>query len=322
MRTTIVSLTVMLGLATSLCAQQTASPQQTARQALIEMFFSKTQGTFVKHLPAITRDTLEKAGALTGLQQYSQLMGQIQTQGQNVQTFDNGSLLLVAENPKTGQKAEITVENDTLRGDEDDIEVTFHAHENGPEQSFPFTPQLVFVMKQEAQVWTLNEVSITLHLPLADPNLLKVITDGMKARGSANMALVAHSETPAQPVGSDALVLAAMRSILKAETTYATTYPNVGYTCTLADLDGFGGGEPNEHQAMLLNSGLASGRRFGFVFTLSGCVGVPAPRFHLTAAPNGNAFGRKAFCSDQSGAIRSSSDGNAENCLASGIPVQ
>ena len=40
---------------------------QTARQALLEMFFSKTPGTFVKHLPAATRDVLEKSGALANL---------------------------------------------------------------------------------------------------------------------------------------------------------------------------------------------------------------------------------------------------------------
>jgi type IV pilus assembly protein PilA len=322
MRKAIVSLTVLFGSAVTLCGQQPTSSPQTARQALIEMFFSKTPGTFVKHLPSVTRDALEKSGAMANLQQYSNLIRQLQTQGQNVQTFDTGSVLLVAEDPKTGQKAEITVENDALRGDEDDIEVTFHATKRGQEQMSPFMPQIVFAMKQEEQVWKLNEISITLHLPLADPNLLKAITDGVKARANANMTLAAHSETPIQAAGSDAMVLAAMRTILTAEVTYATTYPNVGYTCTLSDLDGFGADQPNEHQAMLINSGLASGRRFGFVFTLSRCAGAPAMRFRLTAVPNGNTFGRKAFCSDQSGVIRSSVDGNGENCLASGVPVQ
>jgi hypothetical protein len=49
-----------------------------------------------------------------------------------------------------------------------------------------------------------------------------------------------------------------MRAILTAEIAYATSYQGC-FTCTLSDLDGFGGGEPNEHQAMLINSGLASG---------------------------------------------------------------
>ncbi|MGA7401522.1 MAG: hypothetical protein WBW38_15985, partial [Candidatus Sulfotelmatobacter sp.] len=46
-------------------AQSSAIPSpQTARQALMEMFSLKSQGTFVKHLPAATLTALEKAGAL------------------------------------------------------------------------------------------------------------------------------------------------------------------------------------------------------------------------------------------------------------------
>jgi len=73
--------------------QTTAAPQtvpQTARQALIEMFFSKTPGTLAKHLPAATREALEKAGTLSILQQYSLLVGQVETQGLNVNTFETG----------------------------------------------------------------------------------------------------------------------------------------------------------------------------------------------------------------------------------------
>jgi hypothetical protein len=87
-------------------------------------------------------------------------------------------------------------------------------------------------------------------------------------------------------------------------------------------LDGFGGGEPNEHQAMLMNSGLASGKRYGFVFKISDCSGTPATGFHLTAAPNGNTLGQRAFCADQSGPIRSSNDGIPATCLASGTPLK
>ncbi|HXN94957.1 MAG TPA: hypothetical protein VN879_10650, partial [Candidatus Acidoferrales bacterium] len=138
----------------------------------------------------------------------------------------------------------------------------------------------------------------------------------------ASGTLTAHTENSAQPAGNDPRVLASMRAILTAELTYASSYPNLGYTCTLSDLDGFGGGEPNEHQAMLINSGLASGKRYGFVFTLSGCGGTPANHFQLIAAPTGNSYGRKALCADQSAEIRSSSDANPATCLASGTAVQ
>jgi hypothetical protein len=315
---------VVLGLSVAiLCAghswSQTASATpQNARQALIEMFFSKTPGTFIKHLPTATRAALQKSGALATLQQYSLLTTQLQTQGQNVRTFETGSVLLAGDDPKKGQKVEVTVENDSLRGDQDDIELSFVVYKNGQAERTPFMPQMTFSMKLEAQVWTLNEISVTIHLPLADPDFLKAISEKITPQTGA----IVHPETSSQPTGSDATVVAAMRTILTAEVTYASSYPTVGYTCTLSSLDGFGGGEPNEHQAMLIHSGLASGKRYGFVFTLSGCGAAPASSFHLTAAPYGNSYGRKAFCADQSGVIRSSSDENPATCMASGAPLQ
>jgi len=312
-------------------AQQSAAPQ-TARQALLEMFSLKTPGTFVKHLPLATRAALEKNGALTAMQQYSALAGQMQTQGQSLQTFETGRVLLVTEDPKTSQKTEIVVVKDTLRGDEDDIELSFQLYKNGQAQRTPFMPQMTFAMKQEAQIWKLNEISVTVHVPLADPDFLKAMTEKMTPQvnttstfapqAATTVSFTPRSESPAQPAGSDAMVIASLRTILTAEATYATQYPMVGFTCTLSDLDGFGAGEPNQHQAMLIHSGLASGKRYGFVFMLSECNGTPATGFHLTAAPNANTFGRKAFCADQSNVIRSSDDGNPATCLANGTPVQ
>lgn len=307
---------------TCLGAQNTAP--QTARQALLEMFFSKTQGTLVKHLPTVTVAALDKSGALAGLQQWSALAAQFQTQGgSHFETFETGSVLLSGEDPKTGQKIEVTVENDALRGDDDDIELSFLTYKDGQAQRTPFMPRITFSMKQEAQVWKLNEIAVRIRLPLADPDFLKELTEKMKPQanvtGTFTPQAQAQPQTMGQSAGSDAAVMAAMKTILTAETTYAATYPRVGYTCTLSDLDGFGSGEPNEHQAMLINSGLASGKRYGFVFTLSGCSGAPASSFRLSAVPNANTFGRKAFCADQSGTVRASVDGNLDRCWATGV---
>lgn len=322
MRRILISLALVASCAAASGGQQTpASAPQTARQALLEMLFSKTPGTFSKHLPAITRAALEKSGAAANLQQYSLLMTQMQTQGQDFQTFESGSMLLSVENLKTGQKIEINVENDALRGDQDDIEVSFHIYKDGQAQHTPYMPQLTFSMKKESQVWTLNEISMTLHVPLADPELLKAFAANMAAQPHGQNTFTPHSETPAQTTGSDAQVVAAIRTILTAEATYAASYATVGYTCTLSNLDGFGGGEPNEHQAMLISSGLASGKKYGFVLTLSECTGTPATTFRLIAAPNANTFGRKTFCSDQNGVIRSSEDKNPAACLT-GLPIQ
>jgi hypothetical protein len=318
MRKSLCFLAVVTVCLTGMRAQQTS---QTARQALLEMFFSKESGTFVKHLPVATRTTLEQSGVMANLQQYSVMVSQMQTQQQNFQTFETGSVLLSGQNPKTGEKVEITVASDRQRGDRDDIALAFAVYKDGQAQKTPYMPEITFTMKQEAQVWKLNEISVTIHLPLADPDLLKAFAEGMKKAAAAGPT-VQRTETQAAPAASDEMITGAMRTILTAETTYAATYPMAGYTCSLSDLDGFGGGEPNEHQAMLINSGLASGKRFGYVFTLSGCSMSPSTRFHLTATPSTNTFGRKAFCADQSGLIQSSANGNPAMCETTGVAMK
>ena len=331
----IVLLVAIIAFGAASFAQQAGS--QTARQALMEMFFSKTPGTFVKHLPVATRTALEKSGAMAGLQQYSTMAAQIPTDGKNLETFDTGSLMLAAKNPQTGDRVEVTVESDRMRGGQDEIAVAFHIYEKGKEKATPFMPQMTFSMKQESEIWKLNEILITIHLPLADPDLLKAIEEKMTPQAGPHVTLASQSagamqmpssmpmprsETPMQAAGTDAQVIAAIRTILSAEATYAERYPLTGYTCSLSSLDGFGSGEPNEHQAMLINSGLASGKRYGFVFTVTDCGLAPAKSFRLTAVPNSSVVGRKTFCADQSGVLKSAENGDAGACFASGTTVQ
>ena len=64
MQKVVISLAIVVLCGTGLRAQQASSAPQTARQALMEMFFSKTPGTFVNHLPVATRTALEKSGAM------------------------------------------------------------------------------------------------------------------------------------------------------------------------------------------------------------------------------------------------------------------
>jgi hypothetical protein len=312
---------------------------QTARQALMEMFSLKTSGTFVKHLPAATLTALEKSGALQTLQQYSTLTSQLHSSGnQNqMETFETGSVLLVTNDPRTGKKVEVVVESDSLEGDNDNIELSFRTYKDKQLERTPFMPRITFAMKMESGIWKLNEILFSVRLPLADPDFLKSLTENIKPRTAATTPMQIHSQPiqgqtiqsqsiQNQPTtiifGMDASVMTAMKTILAAENTYSNTYRAFGYTCTLSDLDGFGGGAPNEHQAMLIPSGLASGKKYGYIFSLSGCAGTPAAGFHLVAAPAGNNFGRRSFCADQSGTIRYSGDGNPGTCFAAGTPMQ
>jgi hypothetical protein len=135
----------------ALCAQ-TQPPSQTARQALLEMFFNKTPGTFEKHLPEATRTALHKADAQAAyslLQGFSTMTAQLNANGAQLQTFEAGPILLIAEDQRNQSKMEIIVERDDLQGDEDEIEVTFHAYRSGQEQNSFLMPRLTFVMNQE-----------------------------------------------------------------------------------------------------------------------------------------------------------------------------
>ncbi len=321
-------LTIVLALAGSAWAQsgEGAAPQ-TARQALIEMLFSKNPGTFMKHLPAATLAAIAKSGALTTLQGYSMLATQFQkseTRQKSFETFETGPVLVTGVKQQSGDKYDVTVENDSLQGDTDNITISFRTYKGEQLQRTPYMPTITVAMKQESGVWTLDEVSFTIRIPLADPDFLKKITEGMKAQSQTTNVLPAQPQAHVSVTsfGGDTQVVSAMRTILAAESTYSNTYRSVGYTCTLSDLDGFGAAERNEHQALLIPSDLAGGRRYGYMFSLSGCSGNPASGFTITATPVGNTFGRRAYCADQSGVVRYSNDGNPATCLESGVPVQ
>src|SRR5713226_10617470 len=210
MRRLEIIMALVLSSAVALHGQAQPVPQN-ALQALLEMFFSKTPGTLEKHLPEATRAALRQAGGpgLSMLQQFAMLSSQINAQGQQFQTFETGPTLLVAEDARVHSKLEITVERDDLQGEEDAIEVAFHAYKDGQPQNSYMMPRLTFIMKQEAGIWRLNELALAVRFGLADPDFLKQILAGMKQRPSAE-------ESPA---------VSSMRVLETAETTYAAAYP-------------------------------------------------------------------------------------------------
>lgn len=128
---------------------------------------------------------------------------------------------------------------------------------------------------------------------IAIPNLLR-------AKIAANEASAVHS----------------VRMVATAERAYAAQHPAEGFTCNLADLNSAG----------LSDSALLSGQKYGYAFALQNCAvdstGAPVTRFQVTAIPVSlNSTGTKAFCSDESGALRLDSHGSAQDCLDHGSPI-
>ena len=128
----------------------------------------------------------------------------------------------------------------------------------------------------------------------------------------------------ARIAANEASAVASLRTISTAETTYASTYPTVGYTCTLAELGPPASGSPaSSAGAGILDAVLASGQKAGYIFGLQDCAGTPKANYTSTAAPvNIGGTGTRAFCSATPGVINYAGDGTVATCLATGTVIQ
>lgn len=240
-------------------AAQTPPAPQTARQALIEMFFGTFPNHLEKHLPDATRKTLKKMGGSNGmsaLDEISMFSSMAKSSGAKLETFDTGPTLLQAEDPRDGGKVEITVEADNLSGDEDQVEVAMHMTKNGKhDNTLPFTPRVTFAMKMETDVWRLNEIIFTVHIPLGDPDFLKRIEEQHQSQ-------------------SEQMAKSGLQSIITAENSYHVVHGN--YACSLSDLRQMNkqGKDGKSVAVNMLADDLASGKRGGYIFAITGCDGT------------------------------------------------
>jgi len=305
---------------------------QTARQALLEMFFSKTPGIFEEHLPTATRAALEKARSTSGtsvLDVLSAITSQLSARGLQTQTFEAGPTLMLIEDPQAHSRFEITVDRDDLRGEEDEIQLSFHSSKDGEIQTAGAKFGLTVTMKQETGSWRLNQVTVAVGVSLTDPEFLKTLETPRKPMiSSTGSSGTPSSDTPtpatmgALRAAYETAAIGGVRTLVTAEVVYMSTYAH-GFTCMLSDLGGMGRGDaPTEHRAMLIDPQLADGTKNGYVFELTGCDGPPASKFRISAVPADTKYGIRAFCSDQGAAIRFSPDGGADTCLSLGKPLQ
>src|SRR5690349_718077 len=96
---------------------QQTPPPQTARQALLEMLFSKSPKAFEKHMPEYVLAVFNKADDGWAGRYMSPLM-EIQRratgEGQRLETFETGPLLLIGEGMQNNhqQRLEVAVDRD------------------------------------------------------------------------------------------------------------------------------------------------------------------------------------------------------------------
>lgn len=235
--------------------------------------------------------------------------------GKNLETFETGPVFCVYTDPVKKEKMEVRVENDDLRGIEDDMQLSFHIFKDGQEQPIPFLDGVTVGMKQQEGVWRLNEVSTTVRLRVGDPKFFEEMTKAFQEPAQApatktTVAVKPAEEHPTFPVSSMMTMLAF------AEGMYAQQNPDVGFTCNLADLvsDKSGGATFSQY----LDPQIAGGTYNGYRFSISGCDSRPSEVFHLIAEP---VAGGKAYCINATHNLRTSDDGRGATCISAGKPA-
>jgi type IV pilus assembly protein PilA len=106
---------------------------------------------------------------------------------------------------------------------------------------------------------------------------------------------------------NEASAVQSLRTIQSAETSYATTYPDVGFSATLTDLGGSGGGSctASSTQACLIDDVLAAGTKSGYVITWTGDGLTPSVSYTINADPSARgSSGRRSFFTNYPGVIR------------------
>lgn len=297
-------------------SQQGPTMLQTPRQAVLEMLGGTPDG-LKKHLTLEVQSKLASASQEQGMNVLNNLNLARTAAGNNFQSFESGPVLFSFENPEQNERMEIRVDNDSVRGDLDEMDLSFHSIRDGKEQSLPIGFKIILALKQQENIWRLNAITFSARMPVGDPRMYDPATwnpallAGIHAPGMGGAGM---PEAPAKIAP-----LRATRLIGLAENVYAQKHPDVGYTCNLVDLVNIGKGMDGESSYTFIDPELGTGSYNGYRFTLNGCNGKPAGGYQVVAEPL-NGTGR-AYCSDATRNLRASDDGRGPTCLTSGRPA-
>lgn len=305
----LVFLVLILAFASSmrLQAQTTAPtprPPQTARQALLEMFFGKGENDFAKHLPEDARQTLihkSDSPETNTVMRIATIGRQMIAEGGRIETFETGPNLLVSEQIDGHEKFEIAIEHDTLMGEDDEIEISVRYYKDGLLQPLPVVPRLIFTLRQEKEVWRLTEITAAAHVPLTDPDYLK----GLRKEQNESNEKAAQNR---------------MTMMATAETAYMNRHPDRGYSCVLETLLA---PEPaaDPGEGNFYDPGQGKDEWSGYRFAFTGCEGTPATKYRVSAVPVESDAGLKTFCVDESGTLKFVTNSKISSCFSHGQPV-
>src|SRR5215471_17468425 len=293
----LVSLLFLLLAFTVVSIAQKSTPRpapQTARQALLEIL-NGDEKTISKHLTVEVQQLLarpENRHVLSYLGMYGEMKSQ-----SGIETFPTGPVLLSVNEPDSRGKIEVHLDNDDLSGDQDTLELSVHTFRDGQERSEEwnlFLSRFTVTMVRQQEVWRLSKIGLGAEFPVGDPEFLKKAflksSDGATGANEASSggmvgfrvgAPEPHREVVVRTTESaDATDLTPSQILFflaMAEYSFARQHPEVGFTCSLADL--------TDSKVFGADSQVVTATRQGYKINLTGCQGKPAGSFRITAEP-------------------------------------
>src|SRR5271165_3186153 len=84
---------------------------------------------------------------------------------------------------------------------------------------------------------------------------------------------------------NESSAVASLRTLNTAQISYNSSYPTVGFAGTLGALAGTSCVPPGSSGACIIDTTLASGKKSGYSFTMSGTSGTPTATYQIRADP-------------------------------------
>jgi hypothetical protein len=287
-------------------------PEQTARQALIEMLTGNAH-QIGKHLTLEVQEQLGRSG-LAGSAFLS--MFELGPKIYGARISDAGPLFMSLPPDSGKSHMEVRVENEQLSGDEYTLSLSLHTiRENGVDDSDweAYLSHFNVRMKKQAGIWRLDDINLSLDFQVGDPGFLEKTYFKQERRLDAETkAAAAEQAEPSQnPPEMKMPINQFLQWLLSLDVSFAQAHPETGFTCVLADLAEFT--QPVGVSGPFFSSGIYNGYKIALV----NCLGKPAGSVQIIAEPApGNAG--KAFCTDATHNVRVSEDGRGNTCIASG----
>lgn len=105
---------------------------------------------------------------------------------------------------------------------------------------------------------------------------------------------------------NEASALASVKNVQMAETLYASTYPEIGFSGSLPNLGTHGSSceKPSSTNAcLIMDEALTSGLKSGYIFELVNDGKKPSVSYTISATPESSASGRCSVSSNESGEL-------------------